>query len=189
MAIYNVRGEETKLNNYALGDAEIGLTTDTDKLYVGTGTNGTPVEGMATPRLRIVDERDLQEVEKKIAAEASNSHDRRVLFICPGNVEVGVQDAMVKFPFEGTYQSIEGFLSEKPNADVQLVIERSSDLESWKSITESPIAIKANAHVTGDAIVFAQDGTIASGTYLRVRYLSKTTVGKNLSISLAIQTK
>lgn len=170
LEILHKRGNVANLPQ--LKESEIAFTLDSEEVYIGTKSGN----------MRLADEKDL----KKIEDSWVNAMYRTVIFVCPGELLLGPQDAIIVSPFNGVITEVEAFLGTTGNADAWVDIETSKDFSEWKSVLSKSIRIPAGKHMDDGQHVIDTSLMVEKGAAMRLWCETPNTESQNLTVNVTM---
>lgn len=169
LEILHKRGNRANLPK--LKESEIAFTLDSEEVFIGTKSGNK----------RLADEKDL----KKIEDSWVNAMYRTVIFVCPGELLLGPQDAIIVSPFNGVITNVEAFLGTKGISDVWVDIETSKDFAEWNSVLKKSIRIPAGTHMDDRQHVISTD-MVEKGAAIRLVCETPNTESQNLTVNVTM---
>ena len=159
-----------KENLPVLQVSELAFTTDEEQLYVGNGEEN----------IKLASEKDL----RKLTSDWEDSNVRNVIFVCPGEIITGGQDAIIPLPMKAEITSIKAFLGQTSSEDVVFKMQQHTEGE-WVDISES-VTIKGNA-IMDNRLHTVSSTIVKADKPLRVMVINAPTDARSLTVNVGIK--
>ena len=172
-------------------DAQIGWTTqakDTGIRYRYDGKEWVPIDILGGSIPLATEEVDglMSKADfVKLKNISPNANVKTIVFVLPQENLKGIQDPHVLFPYEGEITDLELTVMGTGKEDSEIVIEKSSNFNTWKSITDAPIPLKLDTHYADLSKVSIVDSQVKKGDIFRVNIVTAG-ITENMSININV---
>lgn len=133
---------------------QIGWTTQTEDTgirYRWDGKEWVPIDILSGGDIplasEVIDGRMSKEDFTKLKKISPQVNQKTIVFVLPQEVLEGVQDPHVVFPYKGEIYDLQVTVSKKGFDTSLIQIEKSTDFETWVSITNTEIELEENKYI------------------------------------------
>lgn len=172
---------------------EVGWTTqvyDTGIRYRWDGIEWVEIEGLGgNVPLASEDVDGLLSKEDFVKLrDISNDVDvRTIVFVCPDNIEGGVQKPTIRFTHNGQIVDILAYVTTVGTSPLPIEIEYSDSIGSttWNKLTQGAIVIQPESYESGEYVL--NTDVVELGTFFRLNVPSYTVDALNLHVEIMIK--
>lgn len=111
---------------------------------------------------------------------------RTIVFVCPQDIEGGVQSPHIVFPHDGEILEIIAYVSEAGTSDTDIEVQVSKDFINWNNVTDVPIKI-VGGKFKDNGVFNILNKRVKSGTVFRLNIPTFTSDAINLQVNIKIK--